>query len=298
MRITLDQLDLRKLELALPGDGARAKVLVLDALDLTFGTLHVTAPGGARLSGVRATYGADGDATTITFAAETLVADDLSVAAGSVRLSASIELGAVTATARGGTGSISAKRVALRAFKLTIDDFQLGAEALDGTDVVLSWGAPEFGLEAATVTTASADLSLTFAPKDASSSSRAAPAAPLFDRNTLDRLGGSIDVDLQVDLTLPIVGRRRATHEFRIRVIDGALDFMELENDLAMLENALLDFAVREGRLVLERGIPLLPTRGHGKPIVTWDLEPDDLALAEHNLVRLAVLPDARLAAD
>jgi hypothetical protein len=114
----------------------------------------------------------------------------------------------------------------------------------------------------------------------------------------LDSLSGRVDVDVAVDLKVPVLGSRRAVHEMRIPLQDGSFDYRRLESNLATLENALLDFAVRDGALGLEVGIPLLPTRGRGKQIIVWDLNDDDLALATQNRVRLAVLPKARLAVE
>lgn len=128
------------------------------------------------------------------------------------------------------------------------------------------------------------------------STDAAGTRASAFDWRLLDGLHGELGVDLAVDLTVPVIGRRRATHRFRVPIERGTIDYMSLENDLSTLENTLLDFAVREGALVLERGIPLLPTRGRGKPIIVWKLGEEDLALAERHRVRLAVLPGARLA--
>lgn len=119
---------------------------------------------------------------------------------------------------------------------------------------------------------------------------------PLVDLNLLDAISGRVDVDVSVDVTVPILGSRRATHHLRVPIDAGALDYLALENNLAPLENSLLDFAMRDTGLVLERGLPLLPTRGRGKPIVVWDLDGDDLALARRNRIRLARLPEARLA--
>lgn len=114
----------------------------------------------------------------------------------------------------------------------------------------------------------------------------------IFDWHLLDALQGEFNVDLEVDLTVPVIGRRRTTHRFRVPIDAGAIDYRELEKDLSTLENSILDFAVRsDGTLVLERGIPILPTRGWGKPILTWQLEPEDLALAKENRIRLAVIP-------
>jgi len=122
------------------------------------------------------------------------------------------------------------------------------------------------------------------------------PAAALVDLRVLDALSGQVDVDVAVDLTVPIIGRRNATHRLRVAIEHGTIDFRALEDNLAALEDAILDFSVREGALVLERVNPLLPARGHGKPIVTWALDPQGMELAGRDRVRLAILPAARLA--
>ena len=119
---------------------------------------------------------------------------------------------------------------------------------------------------------------------------------PLFDLRLLDGISGRVRADVTVDVSVPVIGSRRATHRLRVPLEAGSLDYMALENNLSPLENSILDFAVRDTGLVLERGLPLLPTRGRGKPIVIWDLDGDDLALARSQRVRLAVLPRGRLA--
>jgi hypothetical protein len=135
------------------------------------------------------------------------------------------------------------------------------------------------------------------APRDAEAASAPeAKAPPFFDFRALDGLSGEIDVDVDVDITVPIIGHRKATHRLRVPVAGGALDFRALEDNLATLENAVLDFSAKDGALRLERVNPLFPARGHGKPIIVWDLDAPDFALAEQNRVRLAVLPRARLA--
>jgi hypothetical protein len=176
---------------------------------------------------------------------------------------------------------IEASAVAVRELSIHGARVSLGEAKLGGAAI-----ASDF------TPTTSEDRREQAAPATASKS-----ASQPFDWGLLDGLHGDLDVDLSVDLTVPVIGRRRATHHFRIPIESGALDFIRLENDLSTLENTLLDFAVRDGALVLERGIPLLPTRGRGKPIIIWKLEDEDLQLAAKQRVRLAVLPGARLAA-
>lgn len=149
-------------------------------------------------------------------------------------------------------------------------------------------------------------LDARFEPRDSASATvelvpKAAPpvAHPRFDGRLLDALFGELKVDLRVDLEVPILGRRVATHRFRVPVEAGAVNFLQLEDDLSTLENAILNFSVRDHALVLERGIPLLQSRGNGKAIVVWALDDVDHALArDRDRVRLAVLPDFDLAKD
>ncbi|MCB9615183.1 MAG: hypothetical protein H6722_22325 [Sandaracinus sp.] len=123
------------------------------------------------------------------------------------------------------------------------------------------------------------------------------PRSPHFDFALLDRLFGELKVDLRVDLEVPILGRRVATHRFRLPVDAGSVNFLQLEDDLSTLENAILNFAVRDKKLVLERGIPLIKARGKGKAILVWDLDDEDFALArDRDRVRLATMPRFRIA--
>lgn len=177
--------------------------------------------------------------------------------------------------------TITANDVALATFGLHGDDYRVGEArfARLGLDAELGSASGE-----ATATDAVAP----------------APAAqertPLFDYALLDGLSGHINVDVLVDIALPIIQHRRATHELRIPIDEGSIDYRKLESNLAPLEDSLIDFSVRDGALMLEVGLPLIRTRGRGKPILRWDLSPTDLELAEERRVRLAVLPNVRSA--
>jgi hypothetical protein len=116
---------------------------------------------------------------------------------------------------------------------------------------------------------------------------------PLWDEKLLDGLSGRVSADVEVDLAVPVIGGRHAVHEIRLPIESGTIDYLALEGGLSRLEDALLNFSVRDGALVLELGFPLIGPRGHGKPLLVWDLGPDDGRLAEQNRVRLAVLPHA-----
>jgi hypothetical protein len=196
--------------------------------------------------------------------------------------------------------------------------FKLEAKQLSGDKLSLQVGKTKLDAEAinlrellvrgANVSVASAQvergsLEMAFAEGPApepllpvTPSRRPPPPRKSFDYALLDGLSGALHVDAVVDMTVPLLGQRRATHKLRLSVDDGTIDYRELEAGLSALEESLLDFSVREDALVLERGIPLLPTRGFGKPLLIWDLGPRDLELAQRRHIRLSVLPSVRLA--
>lgn len=132
-------------------------------------------------------------------------------------------------------------------------------------------------------------------PVPAAASAR--PARPLADLSLLDALSGHVRCDLTAHMSVSVLPRR-ARHRVRLDVAHGTIDYRSLEQGLAPLEEALLDFGVRGDALVLKLGLPLL--RGRGKTLVRWPLPEADRALAESRRVRLRVLaaPERRDADD
>lgn len=118
-------------------------------------------------------------------------------------------------------------------------------------------------------------------------------ADAIFDLRDLDRLAGNIQVGLSLRAQLPVVGKYSLNRTFKIPIQDGALDFVDVERQLSTLEDAFIDFAVREGKLVLKRDIPLLPTKG--KTLVSWPLSPVEQALAQNRVIRLRALPRVQI---
>lgn len=225
---------------------------------------------------------------------------------GNIELAAELLRGVAVQIGWGAAGfRLTAASLEARSLRMTTTDVQLSA-----TDVVVT----TFSLQGAELSIARAELqgghlSVCFRPSSHARSPTATlatdaspapsePTEPLIDWRALDTLSGQLDVDVAVDLTVPIIGHRKATHRLRIAIENGALDYRALEHNLAKLEDALLDFSVRDGALVLERVNPLFPARGHGKPVVIWEVDAADLALAQLDRVRLAVLPQARLVAE
>ncbi|CAN5920914.1 hypothetical protein BH11MYX4_BH11MYX4_26010 [soil metagenome] len=314
-----------------------AESIELDTLRLLLGALVLSSEAGATLTGLGVSLEHTSGGLVLSATLASLVAEDLEVAIDDVRVRGRVTLTAPELAVHGDEGRLSAAHVEFSGFALHIGGVALAATSLRGSTVQLGWGAAGFWLHAAELeapalrlTTAGVDLTANGAHVRAfaldgkkitvggaaiaagqvavelrrSSGADAAPASsvplagPLFDWQSLDTLSGQLDVDAAVDLTVPIIGRRKATHRLRVPIEGGTIDYRALEHNLATLEDALLDFSVRDGALVLERVNPLFPARGRGKPVVIWDLDAAGLELALRDRVRLAVLPRARLAAE
>lgn len=178
---------------------------------------------------------------------------------------------------------------------------ELAADALSLRAGGIQLDAPKASAAALSIGPAGVTLG-TLAAEQAGLMWRAGPPAttpptarPPLDWHLLDGLQGKLHADLNVIARIPVLGRRDATHRFRIPIQGGALNYRALLNDLAFLEGAFLDFAVSGGALVLQRDIPLVPDIP--KPIVSFSLDPDGLALARQDLVPLRALTQPRLAA-
>ncbi len=140
-------------------------------------------------------------------------------------------------------------------------------------------------------TLAIAELRTTEAENSEEDPSEEVPfSAPSIELNhgLFDTANGNLDVDATLSVTLPVIGKRVATHHFRFGIAGGIIDYRDFERGLADLEDAFIDLRVRGQKLVLERDIPLIP--GLEKPIVTWDLDPGEVELASQKLVRIGTL--------
>jgi hypothetical protein len=162
---------------------------------------------------------------------------------------------------------LAARRIGFRAGELTIGDLEVADTSFEQPDLRRSAGDD--------------------APKER-------PGRAGFDWGALDRLNGKIDLDLTAETTVPLIGHRRATHHFRLRVDHGAINYYRLEKSLSALEDALLDFEVKDRRLLLVADVPFMPLAK--KTIVSWALpDAEEVALAERHLVRIRRLLDYRL---
>ena len=276
----------------------------LDAPDLNVAVDEVLVRGRIALTSPRlSVHGDEGSLSSqrVELAGFVLRIGDVELTAETL-VGVSVEIAWGTAGFRLVAGSLEAPSLQFTApdVRLAASNVAVSELSLHGAKLSLGRAALERG-----------DLTVSLAPAPAPAPARASapppaparasappPAPALFDWRVLDTLSGQLDVDVVVDLTVPIIGRRKATHRLRVAIENGAIDYRALEKNLARLEDALLDFSVRDGALVLERVNPLFPARGHGKPVVIWDVDAAGLELAGRDRVRLAVLPHARLASD
>lgn len=113
----------------------------------------------------------------------------------------------------------------------------------------------------------------------------------------LDHLQGNLQLDVEVELRLPlpIIKARKATHRVRLPIDGGRIDYKQLESSLSGLENAVLDFEISDAGLILERD--LIPgVSFDNQTLVTWPLPPEELEVARRERrVRLRRLFDYQL---
>lgn len=281
------------------GSGVVAKRLELAAVALAFGRVTIGADPGTTFESVQSSFtkagGVIGELTATHTTAVRVI-----VTVGEVAISGRVELGEARVQLDGKIGQVTAERVALSEVSLVIGDTAVAIENIVGTRVAIAWGAPGLRVEIGSVEVAAATARTALPPRESSDGAGSSRATgfelpePLV--RLLDGISGQLDVDVQPDVTLPVIGHRRATHEFRLPIDRGTIDFMTLEHGLSRLEDSVIDFSVRGDDLVLERGIPILPTRGKGKPIVRWHLAGVDVELAQRDRIRLAALPQFTLA--
>ncbi|MCA9666887.1 MAG: hypothetical protein KC503_14910 [Myxococcales bacterium] len=165
-------------------------------------------------------------------------------------------------------------------------------------------------LEAPVLTSEHAQLELTFTASTSASTPAPAPAPAPASEHTehaehteqaeararraaqleaLDALLGDLDIECDVDATLPIVGRRRARHHFVLPIIDGSIEYGALERGLSALESAALDFELVGDQLVLEKDVIPLVTFDN-ETLLSFKLDATGQALARAGRVRLRTL--------
>ena len=272
---------------------ASAEGLEAARLDLSVGPLRL----GGQLAAHGFELGIEGASGHVAASEATLSGVELRYGALSLS-SPALRIERLQVTWGAGTFRLEAKLAQTDVLSGAQDAIALQAAGVVATDIHVAGAEVEVG----NVQLASLELAVALARRargergPESATPARERARPLLDYHMLDELFGRIRADVHVDMTVPVIGRRRATHTVRIAVDQGSVDYRALEHSLAALEDSLLDFSLRESALVLELGVPLLSTRGRGKPLMIWDLSEADRVLAEQRRVRLAVLPQVRMA--
>ena len=224
----------------------------------------------------------------------------LQLVIGNLSLVGRLVLAGARLRIEGNSGALFAESLQVSELSLDREGTKLELGAFEGTGVAVEWSPAGVRVRAANTVMGQARVAAPIAPSQPREQS-AVPSAPASSDPLakvrpylplLDGLAGQLDVDLGLDIALPVLGHRRATHKFRLEIVEGTLDYRQLESGLSRLEDQLLDFSMRDDGLVLEVGIPFVPTRGKGKPLLRWDVQDHDLALAQRDRIRLAKLPD------
>jgi hypothetical protein len=135
-----------------------------------------------------------------------------------------------------------------------------------------------------------------FRPAASSALARAAEVPLRQERlRFLDAVSGQIDVTVEVELDLPVLGTRTLNQQLSIPITDGSLDFRALEDSLDWLEGRFLDLGVADDELRLSWRVPIFSPRN--KELVGFTLDADAQKIAPFDRVPLRSLADFRLPA-
>lgn len=254
--------------------GARAATIVTGDVDARFEALDAR--------GVDATLGA----TTSLSLAE-VVARDVSLAAGDVTVKAeTVTLTGLRVT-RGAALSVAVDAIELGGVEVTRGAVRAQAPTarLDG----FAYGPDEIAVTRIDVDTLALAIEGLAASSDEAPADTAPDATPPGARRTLgvdlpflDHVTAKIDADVVVDVKLPIITRRVATHRLRLAIDDGAFDFKQLEHGLSALEDSVIDFEVGPDGLELELDAVVVK-----RELLLWPLDVAQQELARRNRVRL-----------
>lgn len=256
-----------------PAGTATLESLALSELETTLGNFFVRL-AEASIGNVQARW-------PVTGAAGAAGADGTDARASQASEDSGLEVTAATLTATG-LGARS------RAIEIAADHVAVQEVAIRGRT---------FSLGAVSVSKLSLELDLTALgsreqPEGAGAAAEPRPAKPSIrsqiDWRFLDRVDGQVDVDVTVDVHLPVIRRRRATHYFRVPIEKGIFNYRQLENGLSSLENAVIDFDLKGNKLVIERDLPIIRMR---KNLVEWHLDDEEMALARQRKLKLRTLP-------
>lgn len=301
----------------------RAEALVLDLLQLVFGTLLIREGERARFTDITLGYDAMPGETHFDASAATMRSRRLVVEIPTMRLAAGVEAEGFRVGSSEDEGTIRADSVRFRDFRVELEGVSAHFSELEATDFYVSWdedhiryGGKGLSCPRAVVETPSGVVTLgaiRIASLDNVDTGWAAEGLAVGEASVeLDLGGGSTDPPVETDgeatalppsptildgvtgrlaanvhtvLAVPLIERRAATHKPKLLVEDGLLHFPSLLEGLSFLEESLLSFRVHEGALELDIHPPLLPNLR--RPLVRWPLPPEERMLAAQDQIRL-----------
>lgn len=312
----------------------RCRESILSAVVWSFGKLRLDGEETSLLVNLRGEIAQEAGRLSLSLSLDRLSVARLTLSIGELHLSGAVEAESLTLRHGDEEGVLQARLATFRGFEARWGNIRASLPELSVSDLVFDWGGDAFRMEVGTADMPSlrvvsggnelrakgasilslrslgpqlwvgqtrfarGEVELALGARESTSPpAEGTRTKNQLDASLLDAVMGRVSVDVDVDVTVPILGHRRATHALRLGIDGGTLDYLQLEHGLSTLEDSLLDFSVRDEGLVLERGLPLISTRGRGKPLLIWDLDGADHRLAkEQHRIRLAVLPRYRSA--
>lgn len=182
-------------------------------------------------------------------------------------------------------------------------EVRLGAVEVDGVKVELTAGYVAVHGGLLTGIELSSDVTVRRARADAAHvvvrEREPSPPAPPgrrpspIDLAFLDGLEGHIRADVSTHVRLPLVPDWRALHRIRLDVREGRIEFERLEHGLSKLPDAILDFKLRDGRLCLDKDIPVVPF--DRTTLLSWPLSDEELRHAHDGWVQLSRLLEPKV---
>lgn len=296
MKLDAARLMSDKLTLELPSKGSAPNVVALERGVNVRGTvitgdgvvLDRVAAESLDASSVRWTFGGK----TFTFAPVALkgVEVDLVIRGGKTR--GTIKVGELTSggttLALGADRDVSVARIEGRQLRITLGDdgTRIAAGKLDviGIDGRLMQVLPDNSAKSYDELVQTSEAAARAAAVNGVSGDRSLGLQ--VDWRFLDALHGNIVLNLGVDVAVPVLGSLERNYEIEIPIDGGVVDFKKFERQLGAIEDAIIDFEVEDGRLILEKDIPLMA----GKTLLYWPLDPQEQKLAKDDKVRLSTL--------
>ena len=268
-------------------------------LDESSSALPVHIRANAHLDALRV-EGSDPESQRISFQRGTLQNIDVSIGTHVVQADSLTVEGAITLRDLRTELDLQTDAANLKGLRYRSEAFEIGVEEAalpQGVDYKGSRQVVIPSLVARNAKLVVPDLLAAFVSEAETAVEAGAPPAPpapvdqasgLLGFEFLDTLNGHAHLDVDVHADVPVIKRREATHKYRIPIRDGTVSIEKLEDDLAGLEDAVIDFELEDHKLILEKDVPLIPW--DNTTLVSWALDDEEYALAKKDRVRIRTL--------